>query len=78
MMSSLSGAGVYARMWNSQGQLSAYAYAEGDAEDAGAVGAVDGSTACTDRASTVPARLPLPRRLTPAAPVTRRRPSCGA
>lgn len=29
-------------------------------------------------ASTVPARLPLPRRLTPAAPVARRRPSCGA
>ena len=28
----LSGAGAYARMWNSQEQLSAYAYAEGDAE----------------------------------------------
>ena len=35
-------------MWNSQEQLSAYAYAEGDAEDAGAVEAVDGSTARTD------------------------------
>ena len=44
----LSGAGAYARMWNSQEQLSAYAYAEGDAEDAGAVEAVGGSTACTD------------------------------
>ena len=44
----LSGAGAYARMWNSQEQLSAYAYAEGDAEDAGAVEAVDGSTARTD------------------------------
>lgn len=30
------------------GELSAYAYAEGDAEDAGAVEAVDGSTARTD------------------------------
>lgn len=40
----LSGAGAYARMWNSQEQLSAYAYAE----DAGAVEAVGGSTACTD------------------------------
>ena len=47
----LAGAGVYARMWNSQEQLSAYAYEEGDAEDvedAGAVEAVDGSAACTD------------------------------
>ena len=44
----LSGAGTYARMWNSQEQLSAYAYAEDDAEDAGAVEAVGGSTACTD------------------------------
>lgn len=35
-------------MWNSQEQLSAYAYAEDDAEDAGAVEAVGGSTACTD------------------------------
>ena len=44
-------AGAYARMWNSQEQLSAYAYAEGDAEDvedAGAVEAVDGSAACAD------------------------------
>lgn len=41
----LATAGAYARMWNSQEQLSAYAYAEGDAEDAGAVEAVDGSTA---------------------------------
>lgn len=32
----LATAGAYARMWNSQEQLSAYAYAEGDAEDAGA------------------------------------------
>lgn len=47
----LATAGAYARMWNSQEQLSAYAYAEGDAEDvedAGAVEAVGGSTACTD------------------------------
>lgn len=44
----LSSAGAYARMWNSQEQLSAYAYAEDDAEDAGAVEAVGGSTACTD------------------------------
>lgn len=44
----LATAGAYARMWNSQEQLSAYAYAEGDAEDAGAVEAVDGSPACTD------------------------------
>lgn len=33
----LADAGVYARMWDSQEQLSAYAYAEDDAEDAGAV-----------------------------------------
>lgn len=47
----LATAGAYARMWNSQEQLSAYAYAEDDAEDvedAGAVEAVDGSAACTD------------------------------
>lgn len=47
----LATAGAYARMWNSQEQLSAYAYAEGDAkdvEDAGAVEAVGGSAACTD------------------------------
>ena len=44
----LSDAGAYARMWNSQEQLSAYAYAEDDAEDAGAVEAVGGSTARTD------------------------------
>lgn len=47
----LAAAGAYARMWNSQEQLSAYAYAEDDAEDvkdAGAVEAVDGSAACTD------------------------------
>lgn len=44
----LATAGAYARMWNSQEQLSAYAYAEGNAEDAGAVEAVDGSAACTD------------------------------
>lgn len=44
----LAAAGAYARMWNSQEQLSAYAYAEGDAEDAGAVEAVDGSAACAD------------------------------
>lgn len=44
----LADAGVYARMWNSQEQLSAYAYTEDDAEDAGAVEAVGGSTACTD------------------------------
>lgn len=44
----LATAGAYARMWNSQEQLSAYAHAEGDAEDAGAVEAVDGSAACTD------------------------------
>lgn len=44
----LATAGAYARMWNSQERLSAYAYAEDDAEDAGAVEAVDGSTACTD------------------------------
>lgn len=44
----LATAGAYARMWNSQEQLSAYAYAEGDAEDVGAVEAVDGSAACTD------------------------------
>lgn len=44
----LATAGAYARMWNSQEQLSAYAYAEGDAEDAAAVEAVDGSAACTD------------------------------
>lgn len=47
----LATAGAYARMWNSQEQLSAYAYAEGDAEDvedAGAVEAVEGSAACTD------------------------------
>lgn len=74
----LATAGTYARMWNSQEQLSAYAYAEDDAEDAGAVEAVGGSTACTDSLNRCPARLPLPRRLTPAAPVARRRPSCGA
>ena len=44
----LATAGAYARMWNSQEQLSAYAYAEGGAEDAGAVEAVDSSAACTD------------------------------
>lgn len=47
----LATAGAYARMWNSQEQLSAYAYAEDDAEDvedADAVEAVDGSAACTD------------------------------
>ena len=44
----LAAAGAYARMWNSQEQLSAYAYAGGDAEDAGAVEAVDGSAACAD------------------------------
>ena len=47
----LATAGAYVRMWNSQEQLSAYAYAEGDAEDvedAGAVEAVDGSAACAD------------------------------
>ena len=47
----LATAGAYARMWNSQEQLSAYAYAEDDAEDvedAGAVEAVGDSTACTD------------------------------
>ena len=44
----LATAGVYARMWDSQEQLSAYAYAEDDAEDAGADEAVDGSAACTD------------------------------
>lgn len=44
----LAAAGAYARMWSSQEQLSAYAYAEGDAEDAGAVEAVDGSAACAD------------------------------
>lgn len=39
----LTEAGVYARMWNSQEQLSAYAYAnDGDAEDAG-----DGAEAAT-------------------------------
>lgn len=44
----LATAGAYARMWNSQEQLSAYAYAEGDAEDAGAVEAVDNSAARAD------------------------------
>lgn len=49
----LATAGVYARMWDSQERLSAYAYAEDDAEDAGAddagaVEAVDGTTARTD------------------------------
>lgn len=44
----LATAGAYARMWNSQEQLSAYAYAEDDAEDAGAAEAVDDSAACTD------------------------------
>lgn len=39
--------GAYARMWNSQEQLSAYAYAEDGAEDAGAAEAVDGA-ACAD------------------------------
>ena len=50
----LATAGAYARMWNSQEQLSAYAYAEGDAEDAGAVEAVDGSTARTDGLNAMP------------------------
>lgn len=40
----LATAGVYARMWDSQERLSAYAYAE----DAGADEAADGSAACTD------------------------------
>lgn len=44
----LATADAYARMWNSQEQLSAYAYAEGDAEDAGAIEAVDSSAACAD------------------------------
>ena len=73
----LATAGVYARMWDSQERLSAYAYAEDDAEDAGADEAVDAAPP-VPMASTVLVRLPLPRRLTPAAPVARRRPSCGA
>lgn len=40
----LAAAGVYARMWDSQERLSAYAYAE----DAGADEVADGSAACTD------------------------------
>lgn len=44
----LATAGVYARMWDSQERLSAYAYAEDDAEDAGADEAADGSAAYTD------------------------------
>lgn len=73
----LATAGAYARMWNSQEQLSAYAYAEGDAEDAGAVEAVDGSAACTDdlngAGSSSAAVTPDSGRA-----VARRRPSCGA
>lgn len=44
----LATAGAYAHMRNSQEQLSAYAYAEDDAEDAGAAEAVDDSAARTD------------------------------
>ena len=38
----LADAGVYARMWNSQEQLSAYAYAEDDAEDVAMAEAAEG------------------------------------
>lgn len=38
----LSGAGAYARMWNSQEQLSAYAYAEDGAEDVAVAEAAEG------------------------------------
>ena len=43
----LADAGAYASMWNSQEQLSVYAYAEDEVEDAGAAEAVDGA-ACAD------------------------------
>lgn len=40
--------GVYARMWNSQEQLSAYAYAEDGAEDVAVAEAAEGDDACAD------------------------------
>ena len=40
--------GVYARMWNSQEQLSAYAYAEDGAEDVAVAEAAEGDGVCAD------------------------------
>ena len=42
----LADAGVYARMWNSQEQLSAYAYAEDGAEDVAVAEAAEGDGVC--------------------------------
>ena len=42
----LADAGVYARMWNSQEQLSAYAYAEDGAEDVAVAEAAEGDDVC--------------------------------
>lgn len=42
----LATAGAYARMWNSQEQLSAYAYAEDGAEDAAVAEATEGDDVC--------------------------------
>lgn len=42
----LADAGVYASMWNSQEQLSAYAYAEDGAEDAAVAEATEGDDVC--------------------------------
>lgn len=42
----LADAGVYARMWNSQEQLSAYAYAEDGTEDVAAAEAAEGDGVC--------------------------------
>lgn len=44
----LADAGVYARMWDSQEQLSAYAYAEDGAEDVAVVEAAEGDDVCAD------------------------------
>ena len=44
----LADAGVYARMWNSQEQLSAYAYAEDGAEDVAVAEAAEGDGICAD------------------------------
>ena len=44
----LADAGVYASMWNSQEQLSAYAYAEDGAEDVAVAEAAEGDGVCAD------------------------------
>ena len=44
----LADTGVYARMWNSQEQLSAYAYAENGAEDVAVAEAAEGDGVCAD------------------------------